>query len=151
MSNGTVRYFIIALIALLLADWTQPLLLQACTLSPAMASGRAACGMTTADMQAEGAMPSCCAVTPQGHAKADQTGTANHNGQHPDQAANAGGSPCSMQACPSFVPPVLTANVPVIFPSLAAEYVVVPHDTPHPASPVCGLFRPPRTSNTLWG
>ena len=37
MSNGTVRYFIIALIALLLADWTQPLLLQACTLSPAMA------------------------------------------------------------------------------------------------------------------
>ena len=151
MSNGTVRYFIIALIALLLVDWTQPLLLQACTLSPAMASGRAACGMTSAEMRAEGGVPSCCAEAPLGHAKADKSGAGNHNGQHPDQAANAGGSPCSMQACPSFVPPVLAANVPVIFLSLAAEYVVVPHDTPYAASPVCGLFRPPRTSITIWG
>lgn len=155
MSNGTARYFIIALMALLLADWTQPLLLQACTLSPTMVGGRAACGMTSSDMlpgsAASGdAMPACCAVAPLGHAAASH-GAAGHNGHQPDQAADAGGASCSMQACPSFVPPVLAANLPVISLSFAAEYVVVPHDAPLPASPVCGLFRPPRTSATIWG
>lgn len=151
MSNGTARYFIIALIALLLADWTQPLLLQACTPASATAGGRAACGMASEDMASGGMLPSCCAVAPLGHDGADRADAGAHNAPQPGQAANTGGAACSMQVCPSFVPPILAANPPFVALPVLSEYVVVPHDTPLPSSPVSGLFRPPRTSITIRG
>lgn len=145
MLNGNVRFFVIALMAILLADWAQPMLPLACTPAPTLEAGHGSCGMSPAAMKA-----SCCAASAE-QAAAEQGGTPHASGHKSGSSANAAGATCSMQICSSVMVPVLTANVQFVTVPIASEYVVARHANPVLSSPVSGLFRPPRISTTYWG
>ena len=155
MFNGNARIIVFVLVAMLLTDWAQPWLAQACACVPAAAEADP-CGMTSARGN-----DACCAVGAAG-SRVDGT-VANHGSsrdgsqphgqtadQHSGQSADTGSSTCSMKVCPSIVAPVLATGVSFAIAPPSTEYVIVPHMSPVPAPPSRGLFHPPKLS-TIWG